>query len=83
MSITPRKVLAGLVVAGALTLASAASAGASVPPGLSGNGTPSVCVPVPGANVTTPAGGPLYGFVFGPPVSDQVYEHISCAPSSS
>jgi hypothetical protein len=83
MPITPRKVLAGLVVAGALTLAGAASAGASVPPGPGGNGTPSICVPVPAANVTTPAGGPLYGFVFAPPVSDQANEHVSCPPPSS
>ena len=83
MSITLREALAGLVVAGALTLASAAPSGASVPPGPGGNGTPSICVPVPGANVTTPAGGPGYGFVSGPPASDQAYEHVSCPPPSS
>ena len=83
MSITPRKVLAGLVMAGALTLAGAAPASAKVPPGPGGNGTPSICVPVPGANVTTPAGGPGYGFVSGPPASDQAYEHVSCPPPSS
>jgi hypothetical protein len=83
MSITPRKVLAGLVVAGALTLTGAAPAGASVPPGPGGHGTPSICVPVPGANVTTPAGGPGYGFRGGPPASDQAYEHVSCPPPSS
>jgi hypothetical protein len=81
MSITPRKVLAGLVVAGALTLVGATPAGARVPPGPGGNGTPSICVPVPAANVTTPAGGPLYGFVFGPPGS--AHAHVSCPPPSS
>jgi hypothetical protein len=82
MSITPRKVLAGLVVVGALTLIGAAPARAQVvPPGPGGNGTPSICVPVPGAKVTTPAGGPLYGFVFGPPGSD--HTHVSCPPPSS
>jgi hypothetical protein len=81
MSITPRKALAGLVVAGALTLAGAAPAGASGGP--SGNGTPSICVPVPAADVTAPAGGPGYGFVYGPPASDQGYEHVSCPPPSS
>jgi hypothetical protein len=83
MSITPRKVLAGLVVAGALTLTGAVPAGASVPPGPGGNGTPSICVQVPGAKVTTPAGGPGYGFRGGPPASDQAYEHVSCPPPSS
>jgi hypothetical protein len=73
-----RKALAGLVVAGAVTLAGIAPAGANVPPGPGGNGTPSICVPVPAADVTTPAGGPRYGFVFGPPASDQAYDHVSC-----
>ena len=75
-----RKALAGLVVTAAVTLPGTALAGAHVPPGPGGNGTPSICVPVPGANVTTPAGGPRYGFVFGPPASDHAYEHVSCAP---
>ena len=60
-----RKALAGLVVAGAVTLLGTASAGAKVPPGPGGNGTPSICVQVPGAKVTTPAGGPGYGFFAG------------------
>jgi hypothetical protein len=77
MSITPRKVLAGLVVAGALTVAGAVPAAASGPP----SPPPAICVPVPGANVTTPAGGPLYGFVNGPPAYlGQAYDHISCGP---
>jgi hypothetical protein len=83
MSITLREALAGLVVGGALTLAIAAPASAHVPPGPGGNGTPGICVQVPGAKVTTPAGGPGYGFVFGPPASDQGYEHVSCPPPSS
>ena len=82
MSITLRA-LAALVAASALTVAGAAPSGASVPPGPNGNGTPTICVPVPGAQVTTPAGGPGYGFVFGPPASDQAYEHVSCPPPSS
>ena len=73
-----RKALAGLIVAGAVTLAGAASAVAHVPPGPGGNGTPSICVQVPAVKVTTPAGGPGYGFVFGPPASDHAYEHVSC-----
>ena len=73
-----RKALAGLVVAGAVTLAGAAPAVANVPPGPGGNGTPSICVQVPGFNVTTPAGGPGYGFVYGPPASYDAYEHVSC-----
>jgi hypothetical protein len=81
MSITPRKALAGLVVAGALTLVGAAPAGAKVPPGPGGNGVPSICVPVPGAKVTTPAGGPGYGFLFGPPGMD--HAHVSCPPPPS
>jgi hypothetical protein len=83
MTITPRKPLAGLVVAGALTLAGAAPAGANVPPGPGGKGTPSICVQVPAANVTTPAGGPGYGFVAGPPASGQAYDHVSCPPPGS
>jgi hypothetical protein len=75
-----RKALAGLVVAGAVTLAGTAPAGAKVPPGPGGNGVPSICVQVPGVKVTTPAGGPGYGFVAGPPASDQAYEHVSCPP---
>ena len=75
-----RKSLAGLVVAGAVTLAGTAPAGANAPPGPGGNGTPSICVPVPGARVTTPAGGPGYGFVGGPPASDRAYEHVACPP---
>ena len=78
MSITPRKALAGLVVAGALTLVGAAPAGAKVPPGPGGNGVPSICVKVPGAKVTTPAGGPGYGFSGGPPASGHAYEHVAC-----
>jgi hypothetical protein len=74
------KALAGLVVAGAVTLAGTAPAGAKVPPGPGGNGTPSICVQVPAAKVTTPAGGPGYGFVAGPPASDKAYEHVSCPP---
>lgn len=57
-----------------------APAGAKTPPGPGGNGTPSICVPVPAANVTAPAGGPGYGFVAGPPASDHAYEHVSCPP---
>ena len=83
MSITPPKALAGLVVAGALMLVGAAPAGAKVPPGPGGNGVPSICVQVPGAKVTTPAGGPGYGFVNGPPASDKAYEHVSCPPPPS
>src|SRR5919204_4903923 len=64
-------------------LAGAAAAGATVPPGPGGNGTPSICVQVPAANVTTPAGGPGYGFVGGPPASDQAYDHVSCPPPGS
>jgi hypothetical protein len=75
-----RKALAGLVVAGAVTLAGTAPAGAKVPPGPGGNGTPSICVQVPAAKVTTPAGGPGYGFVGGPPASDRAYEHVACPP---
>ena len=75
-----RKALAGLVVAGAVTLPGTAPAGANVPPGPGGNGTPSICVQVPANDVTTPAGGPGYGFVFGPPASDQAYDHVSCPP---
>jgi hypothetical protein len=83
MSTTLREVLAGLIVVGGLILAGAAPSLASVPPGPGGNGTPAICVPVPGANVTTPAGGPLIGFVNGPPAYlGQAYEHISCAPGS-
>jgi hypothetical protein len=72
-------VLAGLVVGGALTLAGAVPAYANVPPGPGGNGVPAICVPVPGASHTTPAGGPLYGFVFGPPA---VAHGVSCPPPS-
>jgi hypothetical protein len=75
-----RKALAALVVAGAVTLVGTTSAGAHVPPGPGGKGTPAICVPVPGANHTTPAGGPGYGFVAGPPASNQAYEHVSCPP---
>jgi hypothetical protein len=75
-----RKALAGLFVAGAATLAGTAPAGAHVPPGPGGNGTPSICVQVPGAQVTTPAGGPGYGFVGGPPASGRAYEQVSCPP---
>lgn len=80
MSITPHKVLAGLFVAGALTVAVAAPAYANVPPGPGGNGVPAICVPVPGASHTTPAGGPLYGFAFGPPA---VAHGVSCPGPSS
>ena len=81
MPITPRKVLAGVGVAGALMLAGAAPAGANVPPGPGGNGVPAICVPVPGANHTTPAGGPLYGFLNGPPAYlGRAYDHIACGP---
>lgn len=79
MTITPRKGFAGLVVAGVLTLAGAAQAGASVGPG--GNGAPSMCVPVPAASHTTPAGGPGIGFFGGPPASGQGYDHVACPPS--
>ena len=72
-----RTALAGLVVAGAVTL----PAGANVPPGPGGNGTPGICVQVPGSTVTTPAGGPGYGFIFGPPASDLAYDHVSCPPA--
>ncbi len=78
---TRRNALAGLVAAGVVTVAGIAPAGANAPPGPGGNGIPSICVQVPGFKVTTPAGGPLYGFVFGPPASDQVYEHDPCAPN--
>ena len=78
---TRRTALAGLVAAGAVTVAGIAPAGANAPPGPGGNGIPSICVQVPGFKVTTPAGGPLYGFVFGPPASDHVYEHDPCAPN--
>jgi hypothetical protein len=76
---TTRKALAGLLMAGAVTLPATAPAGAQVPPG-PGNGTPSICVPVPGAKVTSPAGGPGYGFLGGPPASDQAYDRVSCPP---
>jgi hypothetical protein len=75
-----RAALAGLLVAGAVTLAGIAPAGANVPPGPGGNGTPSICVQVPAIRVTTPAGGPGYGFVAGPPASHQAYDHVSCPP---
>jgi hypothetical protein len=75
-----RKAFAGLVVAGAVTLPVGAPAGAHVPPGPGGKGTPSICVQVPAVKVTTPAGGPGYGFVAGPPASDRAYEHVSCPP---
>jgi hypothetical protein len=75
-----RKALAGLVVASAVTLLSAMPAGANVPPGPGGNGTPSICVQVPAATVTTPARGPGYGFLGGPPASGQAYDHVSCPP---
>jgi hypothetical protein len=76
-----RNALAGLVVAGAVTVAGIAPAGAS-PPGPGGNGIPTICVPVPGASVTTPAGGPLYGFVYGPPAYlGRVYDNDPCAPN--
>jgi hypothetical protein len=75
-----RKALAGLVVAGAVALPATAPAGANTPPGPGGNGTPSICVQVPGARVTTPAGGPGYGFVGGPPASGQAYDHVACPP---
>jgi hypothetical protein len=83
MSISLRKALAVLLGAGALTLAFAPPSDANVPPGPGGNGVPAICVPVPGANVTTPAGGPLYGFVLGPPASGQAYDHVSCPGPSS
>ena len=75
-----RKALAGLVVAGAVPLVGVVPAGAKVPPGPGGNGTPAICVQVPGAKVTTPAGGPAYGFIFGPPASDRAYDTVSCPP---
>jgi hypothetical protein len=74
------KALAGLIVASAVTLPGTALAGPHVPPGPGGNGTPGICVQVPAAKVTTPAGGPGYGFVFGPPASDRAYERVSCPP---
>jgi hypothetical protein len=83
MAITLRETLAGLVVAGALTVVPAAPSGASVAPGPGGSGPPAICVPVPGSAVTTPAGGPGYGFVFGPPASDPGYENVSCPPPPS
>ena len=75
-----RRALAGLVAAGAVALSATAPAGANVPPGPGGNGTPSICVQVPALDVTTPAAGPGYGFVQGPPASDLAYEHVSCPP---
>src|SRR3954468_6435679 len=75
-----RKALAGLVVAGAVTLAGTAPAGAKGPPGPGGNGTPRIWLQVPAPKVTPPAGGPGYGFVAGPPASDKAYEHVSCPP---
>lgn len=75
-----RASLAGLVVTGAVTLLGVAPAGANVPPGPGGNGTPSICVPVPGSAVAMPAGGPGYGFVAGPPASDSAYDHVACPP---
>jgi hypothetical protein len=84
MTITPRKALAGLIVAGALTLAGAAPAGAKAPPGPGGTGVPAICVQVPAFfNGTTPAGGPGYGFFTPPPASDQAYDRVSCPPPSS
>jgi len=73
-----RKALVGPVLAGVVALSAASPAGAHVPPGPGGNGTPSICVPVPAARVTTPAGGPGYGFFGGPPASGQAYDHVSC-----
>ena len=73
-----RTAVAGLVVAGAVALPAAVPAGAHVPPGPGGSGVPSICVPVPGSRVTTPAGGPGYGFFGGPPASDRAYEHVEC-----
>jgi hypothetical protein len=75
-----RKALAGLIVAGAAAPVGTVPASANIPPGPGGNGTPSICVQVPGFNVTTPAGGPGYGFVQGPPASDQAYDHVACPP---
>lgn len=83
MSITPLKVLAGLVMAGALTLAGALPASAHVPPGPGGHGTPSICVPVPGAKHAPPHGGPGYGFTGGPPASDRAYEQVTCPSPTS
>ena len=73
-----RKVLAGVVVAGAVALPGVASAAEHFPRGPGGNGPPSICVPVPGSGVTTPAGGPGYGFLGGPPAADQAYDN--CPP---
>ena len=75
--------LGGLVAGGAMMLAGAAPSGASVPPGPGGNGVPAICVPVPGARHATPAGGPGYGFVAGPPASDRAYEQVTCPPPPS
>jgi hypothetical protein len=73
-----RKGLGGLVVMGALMAAGVAQAGASVGPG--GHGAAAMCVPVPAASHTTPAGGPGYAFIQGPPASNQGYDHVSCPP---
>jgi len=69
-----RKALAGLVVAGAVALPGVAPAAEHFPQGPGGSGPPSICVPVPGSDVTTPAGGPGYGFFGGPPASDRAYD---------
>jgi hypothetical protein len=76
--IVPRA-LVGLVVVGALAATGAAPVGASVGPG--GHGAAAMCVPVPAASHTTPAGGPGYGFTQGPPASSQGYDHVACPGS--
>jgi hypothetical protein len=73
-----RTALAVLVAAGAVSLAAVAPAGATGP---GGNGAPAICVPVPGSNHTTPAGGPGIGFVYGPPASGSAYDHVDCSPA--
>ena len=76
----PQTTLKTLVAAGAVMLSGIAPAAANVPPGPDGNVPPGICVQVPGSAVTTPAGGPGYGFVFGPPASDQGYDNVACPP---
>jgi len=74
MTITSRKVLAGLVAAGALTLANAAPAGAQHGPGFS------LCQAVPASGMgVSPAGGPGYNFEQPPPAAQTAFDNV-CGP---
>ena len=43
---------------------------------LAGGSTPALCEPVPGAEVTAPAGGPGYGFFSPPPAAEIAFEKV-------